>query len=100
MGPDMAGVREELSTPATSTSATMSISATAIDSGVQTVTIVQGKAASPELAIGPAALEAVAAPAASEGPAGPEASGVSEVLGASGGPAASEAPAGPEAWGD
>ena len=91
MGPDMAGVRAELSTLATSTSATKSISATAIGSGVQTVTIVQGKAASPELAIGPVALEAVAAPAASEGLAGPAASAVPEVLGASG------APAGPEA---
>ena len=90
MGPDMAGVRAELSTLATSTSATMSISATAIGSGVQTVTIVQGKAARPELAIGPAALEAVAAPAGSEGPAGSEALAVPEVLGASGGPAAWE----------
>jgi hypothetical protein len=71
-----------------------SISATAIDSGVRTVTIVQGKAASPELAIGRAALEGEADPAASEVLAGPEASGVSEVLGAS------EAPAGPAAWGD
>ena len=69
----------------------------AIASGARTVTIVQAKAASPELAIGRAALEAVAAPAASEGPAGPEASGVSEVLGASGGPAASEVLAGQEA---
>ena len=88
MGPDMAGVRPELSTLGTSMLATMSISATAIDSGVQTVTIVQGKAASPELAIDPAALEAVAGPAASVGLA------AEEVLGAS------EAPAGPEAWGD
>ena len=94
MGPDMAGVRAELSTLATSTSATKSISATAIDSGVQTVTIVQGKAASPELAIGRAALEGEADPAASEVLAGPEASGVSEVLAASGGPVVSEVLAG------